>query len=267
MNTLKNKFSIIREKIQNSNEYTIFSVGDSITEGFRSTSAENTYTAVFARRLGEHFPQKTVIRYDGKRHKHENSALMPLATYGEPISVQNGTETGGKITVIRSGIGGNTVRRLLNRRDDYIGKVIDSRTADLFIISAGINDSLIKDASKYVPPEKYAEDLWELIELIRKNHPNADIIFMTPTWHDHGEVNTSSVDDYANTMICVAQEADIPVIDQHKIWMEHLIVGGDNYGQGDWLVPLPKGDSCHPSDTGHAAMAEELIRSLFSESK
>ena len=43
-------------KLTNKEHYTIFVVGDSITEGFRATNKEYTYTACFARGLAARFP-------------------------------------------------------------------------------------------------------------------------------------------------------------------------------------------------------------------
>ena len=255
-------FAKIAKKIEKSKEYLIFSVGDSITEGFWSSSADNTYTSVFARGLAERFPKKNVIRYDGKRHKHPDSEIMPINSYGEPITVGEGSES--KLTVVRSGIGGNSVRRMLNRRADFIGKEIDGKYADLFIFSVGINDSIKEVASKYATPEQYKKDLFELCSLVKERHPDADVILMTPTWFDLGESYGSTVDAYADAMNEFAHEYGIPVVDQHKSWMEHFIMGSANYGQRDWLCDKEKfGDRCHPSDAGHAAMAQKMLECIF----
>ena len=60
----------------------------------------------------------------------------------------------------------------------------------------------------------------------------------------------------------VAEKRSIPVIDLHKAWMDHLIVGKERYGQGDWLTDR-KGDSCHPCNKGHAVIADVLIKNMF----
>lgn len=253
----KTSFKEIKEKMIGADSYLIFSVGDSITEGQRATCADNTYTAVFAKLLCKKLPTKKVVRYDGKRHKHPESELMPIATYGEPITLNDGTD--GCVTVVRSGIGGNTVRRLLNRKDDFVGKEIDGRLADLFIISVGINDSIQSNPAKYIAPEGYKKDLEELLCHIETYNKDADVIFMTPTWYDHGDSKQSVLDAYAEQMKLLAQERGIPVIDMHRMWLDHLTLGGENYGQGDWLVC----DRCHPGDVGHAAMAEKMISCIF----
>lgn len=247
-------------KLTNKEHYTIFVVGDSITEGFRATNKEYTYTACFARGLAARFPDRTVTRYDGKRYNTPDAELLPLERYSEPISVQRGN--GNSITVVRSGIGGNTVQRLLNRQNDFIGKSLGGHTADLFIVMVGINDAIESNPSKYAPPAVYLENLRTLVALIQDKHPDADLILMTPTYNDDGLTPTSHLEPYADAMRTLCREQSIPLIDQHRIWMEHQVVGGENFGQGSWLSGL-RGDACHPSDVGHAAIADAILQALF----
>lgn len=246
-------------RMRASEKYTIFMLGDSITEGARAKSAEATYTAVFTRGLAERFPGRRVTRYDGKRHPTKDAELLPLCTYGEPITVQEGE---GELCVVRCGIGGNTVRRMLNRRADFIGKEINGREADLYIIMVGINDALAKDPSKYVVPEVFRAHLEELLGEIATGNPSADVILMTPTYNDAGIEPISRLDPYAAQMQEAAAQRGLPVIDQHKLWMEHLCIGGEGYGQGEWLSGV-EGDKCHPGDCGHAVIAGEMLRCLF----
>jgi hypothetical protein len=106
-------------KMTEAQKYTVFVVGDSITAGFNATDSEHTYTACFARGLAAHFPERRVSRYDGIWYPTKDHALRPLKSYEGPITVQEGTR---QLTVVRSGIGGNTVRRMLDRKEDFIGK-------------------------------------------------------------------------------------------------------------------------------------------------
>ena len=250
----------IVKKINEAKEYTIFVLGDSITEGFCATDDEHTYTAVFARLIAEKYPQRQVVRYDGKTFSCPQCELLPLEKYVGPISVQDGDE--GRITIVRCGIGGNTVARLLARKDDFLGKAIDGRTADLFTVCLGINDSLTNDRRKYVTPDTYAANLERLLDEMRLSAPDADVIFMTPTYNDFGTSAESTVDDYAHAMVSVAEKHGIPVIDLHKKWMAHMVIGSENYGQRDWLTGK-EGDYCHPSNVGHSAIAEEMILRIF----
>lgn len=240
-------------------QYSIFMLGDSITEGARATDCEHTYTAVFARGLAERFPDRRVIRYDGRRYPVKDAELRPLEGYGEAIPVQEGE--GGTLTVIRCGIGGNSVQRLLDRKGDFIGNAI-CKKPDLYIIMLGINDSIASNPAKYVTPEVFAQNLHRLVAELAQGAPEADLIFMTPTYNDRGTGTGSTVAPYANAMRNFCAQEQLALIDQHRLWMDHLIVGGENYGQGDWLCGV-EGDHCHPGDVGHAAIAAEMLRCLF----
>lgn len=250
----------IVKKIDNSEKYVIFTVGDSITEGIGLKNDEDTYTAALARGIAEIYPERSVQRYDGKRFLTHNAELLPIEHFDGPFTVSTGGEK--SITVVRCGVGGNTVKRLLDRRSDFIGKMLEGKSADLFLICVGINDSLKEDAEKYVTEKQYGDNLNCLISEIKAAMPNADIILMTPTYNDAGLSLESSLDAYANEMIAIAKKHELPVIDLHKMWVEHTVIGGNNYGQGEWLSGR-KGDCCHPSAKGHAAIASEILRCIW----
>ena len=259
----KRNFSQISEKMAESRDYTIFVVGDSITEGARATDDEHTYTAVFARGLAERFPDRTVIRYDGKRHPVKNAELLGIEHYEGPITVHEGGDD--SLTVIRCGIGGNSAQRLLNRKADFIRNAV-CPTPDLYIIMLGINDSISVNPAKYVTPDVFAQNLALLTKELTDAAPNADLIFMTPTYNDRGISTASTVAPYANAMRNFCAQEQLALIDQHRLWMDHLIVGGENYGQGDWLCGM-EGDHCHPGDVGHAAIANEMLTRLFEDAQ
>ena len=245
----------IANKIAQSDSYLIFSIGDSLAEGQGSSDAKNLdYTAMFTKKLGEQFPEKSVYRVDSKREK-ETQTLK----YSAPISIQTGTGAS-KITVVRSGYGGNTVKRITARSTDFINKKIKGETGNLFIICSGINDSATSNKDKYASPPVYKQQLSDLIDMIYESHPDADVILMTPTFVGN---DGSTIAMYAKYMRDLAKEREIALIDLNKLWMDHWVKGGENYGQGDWLNPPPDGDSCHPSDAGHEAIADEMIRCLF----
>ncbi len=243
----------IVKKMTEAEEYLILMLGDSITQGCGASSPETNYVAEFTRLMAKKFPNRTLLRYDGR----VVSEQLPLDGYSDAVSVQSGTDK--KLTVVRCGVGGNTVRRLLNRRDDYAGREFDGRVGDLFFIMLGINDSLIKTPEKYVTPEQYKKDLCELLDLLATTNPEADAVLMTPTYYHDGSAPTSYLDLYAEQMIEVAKEQRLPLIDLHRMWMDHMVIGGAGNGQGDWLPH----DKCHPGDKGHAVLAEEILRALF----
>lgn len=245
----------IIQKMRESRNYLILSVGDSLTEGQRASGAENTYTAVFTRGLAQRFSDRTVVRIDGKRVESRIDRFIRTVVQEQP-------EENGKITVVRSGYGGNTVQRLLNRREDFIAHPYEDTDADLFLISVGINDSIFWMEEKFVTPLQYKENLRTLLLLIRENHPNADVVFITPTCYAYGEHGTNIVGPYAAVMLALAEEEKVPCLDMHKIWTDHRLPGERNFGYGDWLYD---GDRAHPGDIGHAAFGEELLRFLFGE--
>lgn len=249
-------------RMRDSENYRIFVVGDSLTEGVRVEDPEDIYVAVFARGLAARMTDRRIVRYDGRRQDHPDAELMSVASYGYPVTVQNGN--GGELTVVRSGIGGNTVRRMLNRQQDFLGDTFLGGPADLLIVEVGINDALACDPAKYVPAETFGQDLHELLDLIEREDPETDVIFMTPTYNDVGDRPTSCVDAYDAEMQRVARERCVPVVDLHRLWMAHLEIGSYNYGQREWLTGI-LGDTCHPSPEGHRAIAREMLRTLFEE--
>ena len=162
--------------------------------------------------------------------------------------------------MVRSGFGGHTVKKILARSSDFVNKQIKGETGDLFIICSGINDSAMGNKEKYAIPPTYKQQLSDLVDMIYEAHPDADVILMTPTYVGS---DGSTLRMHVNAMKALAEERQIALIDLNKLWMDHWVEGGENYGQGDWLNPPPNGDSCHPSDAGHEAIADEMIRCLF----
>lgn len=243
----------ILKKLADSSNYLIMSVGDSLTEGQRASSAELTYTALFTKGLAERFPDRTVIRIDGKRVEDR------IARFNRVV-VQEGEGAAGKITVVRSGYGGNTVQRLINRKEDFIGCSFEDAQPALYIISVGINDSIYWDEAKYVAPAQYKENLRTLLGFIRQAHPEADVIMITPTPYYRGNEGINNNLAYAKAMAEFAAEESLPCLDMHQIWLDHRVEGEKNFGMGDWLFD---DDHCHPGDVGHATFAQMLLDFMF----
>ena len=236
--------------------YVIFVIGDSLTEGQgASDPVRLDYTAKFAEKLAERIPEKNVYRVDGKRNNDATAIIYP--NKGKHVPVQRVSGTTDEIVVVRCGIGGNTVKRIIDRSYDFVGKKIRDNTGDLFIIMSGINDSSAGNAAKYASPPAYKKNLNTLLDMIYAEHPEADVILMTPTYSGN---DGRTLDMYAKQMKDVGTERSIPVIDMHSLWMNHWLKGAPNYGQGDWLAD---GDSCHPTDIGHEAIADYMVQCLF----
>lgn len=250
----------IVEHMAEDDDYLIFVIGDSVTQGSGASNPVTLdYTAQFTKKLAEHMPDKNVYRIDGKPNGDYSAIQYPNKAKHVPVQRVDGAS---EIAVARCGIGGNTVKSIIARSSDFIGKELRGRTGDLFIIMSGINDydSRTYDMSKYASPKQYQNQLNTLIDMIYEGHPDADIIIMTPTYVGN---DGKGLDLYAKMIHELSSEREIAVIDLHKLWMDHWVEGAENYGQGDWLNSGEDGDSCHPSDVGHEAIADEMIRCLF----
>ena len=237
------KLAEIAKKMITAEEYVIFTIGDSVTQGQQASDPYTTdYTGRFAVKLAEIFSDKTVFRYDGIPNTDWNG--LTFARRGTRI--QSGTN--GRINIARCGLGGDTVEKTLRRTDDFINKEINKRTGDLFTICLGINDSWPGGPT----PDEYKASLGRLVDAIQAAHPEADIILMTPTYITDNSSNP--LVRYANAMKALADERGLAYIDLNAMFNE-------NYAKSepeDWLA-----DNCHPNDAGYNAIANEMIQCLF----
>ena len=238
-------------KMINEKQYiTIDIVGDSVTWGLNHCSNNETYTAQFAYMLAGRLPEISVYRYDGI----VKDELSGMEYFEGPIKVNSGI--GNKqIDVIRNGIGGNTVRRAINRIQDFTGKLANGKKADITVFMFGINDALKSDKTKYVSPQKFLEDYRELLERFRQTE-KSEIILMSATTNDQ------CIDEYVMMTEILARENGLTYIDQHKIWQMHYDKDKPNFGQGSWLSNAP-GDACHPTPEGAIEIAKPLLETLL----
>lgn len=246
----------IKDKLADNKEVLISFVGDSITYGLNHCGEEETFVAVFTRILADELRNTEVLRYDGYSHGEER----PILGYNGPFKIGGGK--GGRVTVARCGIGGNTVRRAIRRIDDFKGEMLGIKNPDLYFFMFGINDALKCDKKKFVEAPQYKSDLKELLDEVISSNPEAKIILMTPTYNEDGTKPTSHLEPYCDAMKEVAKEYNLPVIDTHALWMDHLIVGSENHGQRDWLSTVEH-DCCHFSPKG----AKETAKFIFKEFK
>jgi lysophospholipase L1-like esterase len=205
--------------------------------------------AVFARLFAEKFTEYSVIRYDGKTE----GALEPIKTFDKTVVKDKGRATA---SFIKNGVGGNTVKRALNRKENFIGKMPNGEYPDLTVFMFGINDALTNDASKFVTPDVFYEHYKELIELMFSKSPSA-IMLMTPTFN-----GPEKLDEYAQAVRRIAKEYGLEFIDLFELWKEHYNPSKDRYGQGDWLSDT-KGDACHPTPNGAKAMAKYIFEQII----
>ena len=228
---------------------TVDFVGDSITWGISHCTAEETYVAAFARMIAARYPECSVYRYDGVM----GGELDPIARYDGPVPVHSGTGPK-RIDVIRCGVGGNTVRRALNRFGDYTGTLVNGRRADVTFFMFGINDALKSDPRKYATPEQFGKDYRELLERFRAAEPSAVIVMSATT-------NDQPIDEHVAETARVARAFGLPYIDHCAVWAAHFDPAAPHFGQGDWLSDTP-GDACHPSPLGARVIARTIAENL-----
>ena len=237
----------ISKLLESKDRVTIDIVGDSITWGLNHCSEDETYSAYFAGLLAEKYSYVSVYRYDGITHDE----LKSMERFSEPIQVSK-VNCRKRIDVIKNGIGGKTVRRAINRLNDFSGTLANGETADVTFFMFGINDALKSDESKYVAPEKFYNDYKELLKKFRATE-KSQIVIMSPTTNDQ------RIDEYAKLTKKIALENNILYIGQNELWNEHFDEDKPNFGHGDWLSGV-SGDACHPTPAGARAIAEEMMR-------
>ena len=236
----------ISKLLKSKNRITIDIVGDSVTWGLNHCSEDETYVAYFAGMLAEKFSSASVYRYDGITHNE----LKPMEKFSEPIQVSK-TNCAKRIDVIKNGIGGNTVRRAINRINDFTGVLANGEPADITVFMFGINDALKSDEMKYVKPEKFYNDYEELLNKFEKCE-KSQVVIMSPTTNDQ------TIDEHVKMAEKIASERGLLYIDQNKMWNEHFDASKPNFGQGDWLSDV-SWDACHPTPKGAKAIAEKMM--------
>ena len=233
----------IKAKLENNGTVTITFVGDSITQGTSHCTDDETYVAIFTECLKNDFPECKIVRYDGRAV----GEVKPLDGYNE-VLVQDGEK--GRINVLRSGVGGNTVLRAINRFSDYTGVLPCGTRSDFVFTMFGINDSITAVAAKYVTDDVFKKQYAELIEKIKESEPQAQIIIMPATTNDF------DITAHVKRTFELASEKNLPLIDTFALWCEHYDAGADNFGHGDWLKGGP--DACHPMPKASKIMAEYI---------
>lgn len=249
------------EKIKTGKDAALCCVGDSITYGLIHCTAEETYTAKLAAQFGFKYPDTAVLRYDGSCGIGDYDTIDG---YTGPILVHSGEKS--SLTVIRNGVGGNTVSRLIRRIDDFTVLLPNGIKPDVMTVMTGINDALSEDPNKYVTPEQFKLNYRELLKLLAERLPDTAVVLLTPSYNDMGVNDKSRLEPYCEAVKSLAEEYSLPLIDVHSLWMNHLIPGSEHFGQRDWLSDS-KYDSCHPTPLGAEMTARYIFDSLVSLSK
>ena len=249
-----NQIKDVYEKYLSGKSIVLQTVGDSITWGLNHCTPEQTYTAELCKLFAEN-TSADIVRYD---------SIAPRNTGRikgfERIEVRNnGADR--KISIIRNGVGGDSVLRALKRYEDFTGEITEGLRPDIITLLFGVNDALENDPMKFVSENIFKTNLQLLIKTIYNFNPEAAVVLLTPSYNDDGTTDKSCLDKYAKKVKEVGVEFNIPVIDIHKKWMEHLITGSENNGQREWLSNV-KWDMTHLSPIGSRAMAEHIFDGL-----
>ena len=249
-------------KLKTNQDTLIMFAGDSITEATQNTNTmETSYVACICRYLKELYPNSKIVRVDGKRTHGGNK---PLETFEEVI-VNNPTSPLNVITVVKSGVGGDTLLRLQKRMNDFIQ--YKGMTPDVIFLMEGINDSLTDDQTKYIPIDLYEKYYRTLIQYL-KRETTSEIVLMTSHWHGDTPTNQYPVkkdynlNHYINVQKKVAIMENLYIIDHKKVWDKHFIMTPYvNWGQGEWLT---KEDATHPTPTGQEfGLAKTIWNEVF----
>lgn len=240
-----------REKIDRilseGGDVTFTFVGDSITFGWHYCTPDETYVAVFASLLAKEYNNASVYRYDGI---YESEA-HPIHCY-EKHEISRGEC--GRIHVVRSGVGGNTVARAAARFSNYTGELASGTRSDFIFTMLGINDSLQNDPEKYTDKETFECRYRELLKSIHTSEPQAEIIVMTAT------ANRGAIEGYIEKTYKICKEEKLSLIDTYSLWEAHYDEGAENFGHRDWLIPT---DRFHPTPTSANAMGEYVFSEFF----
>lgn len=247
-------------KLKTNQDTLIMFTGDSVTEAVQNTNTmETSYVACICRYLKELYPNSKIIRVDGKRTHGGNK---PLETFEEVI-VNNPTTPLNTITVVKCGVGGDTLLRLQKRMKDFLS--YNGKTPDVFFIMEGINDSLTDDKTKYIPLNLYEKYYRTFIQYL-KRETISEIVLMTSHWHGDTPSNqyptgkTYNLNNYIETQKKVALLEDLYIIDHKKVWDNHFVSSPYvNWGQGDWLT---SGDATHPTPIGQE---EGIAKTIWNE--
>ena len=234
------------ERINNNESITIDFVGDSITYGITHCRDEETYVAKFTSFFARQFAEYTVNRYDG----NFEDDMGNMTSFDGPILVSVGSGKG-TVDIIRNGIGGNTVKRALNRIDDFTGTLANGKRPDITFLMFGINDALKPNVERYAEPSVFKVSYKEMIDKIKASNPETAIILMEPTYNDW------SVAEHAEKVRELAEEYGFPCIRLHTLWMEHYDEKAHNFGQGDWLGGGC--DACHPTPLASEITAKYIF--------
>lgn len=162
-----------------------------------------------------------------------------------------------KITVINSGISGNTVIDLIDRWDDDVL----SYKPNWISILIGINDlhKFLGGLTTF-NPENYYENLRRLLKYTRKVLNNVNFILMTPFYISRNKLEggfrakvLELLPQYIEKVRLLSNEFSATYIDLHDTFKKLV-----NIREPNVYAPEP----VHPNFTGHMVIALKLLEAL-----
>lgn len=124
-----------------------------------------------------------------------------------------------------------------------------------FVISYGLNDYFSQNPISSEDPfdiTAYSGALRTAVSCLKENYPDARIFLCTPTYTPqlYGE-NGFSLEDYVNTVIDIARELDVEVIDNY---------GSLGINETNHSIYLE--DQVHPNERGRFMIAQDIISAI-----
>lgn len=248
-------------KLESGYDTTIVVVGDSIVQGLRPIGHLNYdegWVYKLAEKIATIYPNSTVIASLGMSGNSSNTGENGCTIVDfKDYTIQTGTN-GQTITIVRSGVGGDTLPRIFARSNTWM-KYNDS-IPDLIIVNEGINDLLKNDKKKYITEdvyETYYKTMLHYIKYVLK----CEVVCNNIHWA--GESPTVQFNEFFTRQKVIkkcCKIEKIQMIDQNSVWVNHYQEGVGLYGQGTWLE---NSDYCHPAKDGQQAIADKVFLDLF----
>jgi lysophospholipase L1-like esterase len=177
-----------------------------------------------------------------------------------------------EFTIVNSGVGGNTTDMAAKRFE----RDVVAHEPDIVVIQFGINDSAVDvwrnppATQSRVPLDAYTRNIESFVKTLAGH--GAKAILMTPNpcrWtpelkrlYDKPPYRTDDVDgwnvtlaDYAQAVREVAEASGTPLVDVYAAFQNYARREGQD--MNDLLL-----DGMHPNDSGHAIIAEMLIKTI-----
>lgn len=256
-------------KLLRGDDVVIHFIGDSITVGYNSGS---TVGAGFVQRMGvligqQIVPDARVDRYDPDSYGSLDDAA--ITGWNGPTTIQSPSHGSNQtVQIVNNGVSGDTVQRVLRRFGNLTGW---TPKIDLLVVYLGINDSLTNASSKFVTPDDFKSAMRSLVEILRNYYPQAEVVLCTQHANDQPDAGFEGVADpgqytlemYAHATRQAALETGTALVDLRQSWADardpnNLGNSSDGY-PSSWLNNNG-GNHTHPSDQGHQAIAEEMIK-------